>query len=897
MMNNITHISCWYSENNIPVHPLQRGKKAPLNRGWQNAPIPTIAEIKKQAPIWDRNGYGLGMRTGYPLQDGSILLVVDVDIHAGALTTEARLELHQKLSDLGLNPKEPTVITGRCPDSCHYYVASPTILAEKFGASLTLCQSHYVNNSNNPYWKIELLGKGKQVVCPPTRHPDTGNEYTLKNNNIMEIPFPLTQQIENSLTANVKPKSLMADIPSDIMNTLKRHFEPAMQSFLNDDEKVIKRLKNALEYITPDCSYEIWRNIIWAIRSHNIKNGIDIARNWSMQSPKYQSSHFDTVWNSFTLSGGIHEGTLYHIAKEYGWSAPCNKIEHQTLPDNSECPCYRVFEKTIKCGSKNYQPGVWLFVTEKDNDEGIKGTLICSPIHIESVTCDTSENNFGRLLRFINTLNNWRTWSMPMSLLSGTGESVRENLLSMGVSIRNPKLLTQYLNDILPIKKTRCTLQLGWCDNVFVLPDCTYGKHKQHEIIFQSEQKPIEEYTPKGSLDGWRDNISTLAINNPLLIIAICCALSGPLIELCHAESGGLHFYGDSSTGKTTLVQVACSVWGGEKYMRSWRATSNGIEGAATMFNGTLLALDEISECNPAEVGKIIYALGNGYGKQRATKAGTAKAITRWRTSVISSGELTVSAIIGDSGERPKAGQTVRLIDLSAQRTYGAWDDLHNFTTGSSLSEHLKNQSVTNYGHTGREFLKNLTLDEKSFSDRLHNIMGLPEFNIETMTGQAKRVAKRFALLALAGELATDYGITGWSKGTAINALANEFQSWLALQGNEPLEKQQVIEQLRSFIERYSDSCFSDKENNIPHPIIRDRAGWWQDSLSGERTYLFTSPGLQGALRGHDFRHSLDVLRSAGILKLKGTKNTAEPMKINKQTVRVYPVCFPDQLD
>lgn len=896
-MNNITHISCWYSENNIPVHPLQRGKKVPIAKGWQNAPILTLAEIKEQAPEWGRKGYGLGMRTGYPLQNGSILLVVDVDIHAGALTSEARVELHQKLSDLGLNPKEPSVITGRCPDSCHYYVASPALLAEKFGASLTLCQSRYVNNSNSPCWKIELLGKGKQVVCPPTRHPDTGKEYILKNHNITAIPFSLTQKIEHSSATNVKPKSLMADFSSDIIEALKRHFDPAMQSFFSDDETAIKRLNNALETISADCVYDTWRNVIWAIRSHNIKNGIDIARNWSMQSTKYQASHFDTVWNSFDPSGGIHEGTLYHIAKENGWSELYNKVESQTFPHSSECPCYRVFDKAIKCGGKNYQPGVWLFVTEKDNDEDIKGTLICSPIHIESVTCDISESNFGRLLKFINTLNNWRTWSMPMSLLSGTGEPVRETLLSMGVSIRNPKLLTQYLNDILPSRKTRCTLQLGWCDNVFVLPDCTYGKHKRHEIIFQSEQKPIEEYTPKGSLDGWRKSIAALAVNNPLLIIVICCALSGPLIELCHAESGGLHFYGDSSTGKTTLVQVACSVWGGDKYMRSWRATSNGIEGAATMFNGTLLALDEISECNPAEVGKIIYALGNGYGKQRASKTGAAKAITRWRTSVISSGELTVSATIGESGERPKAGQTVRLIDLSAQRTFGAWDDLHDFTTGSALSEHLKSQSVTDYGHAGREFLKNLTQDEQSFSDRLHNIMASQDFNIGIMTGQAKRVAKRFALLALAGELATDYGITGWNKGTAINALAKEFQSWLSLQGNEPLEKHQIIEQLRSFIESYSDSCFSDKENNALHPVIRDRSGWWQDSPSGERTYLFTSSGLKKALKGHDFRRSLDVLRSAGILKLKGIKNNAEPMKINKQTVRVYPICFPEYLD
>ena len=46
------------------------------------------------------------------------------------------------------------------------------------------------------------------------------------------------------------------------------------------------------------------------------------------------------------------------------------------------------------------------------------------------------------------------------------------------------------------------------------------------------------------------------------------------------------------------------------------------MEGAAALFNDGLLVLDEISECNPHDVGAIIYALGNGRGKQRAGRTG-----------------------------------------------------------------------------------------------------------------------------------------------------------------------------------------------------------------------------------------------------------------------------------
>ncbi|EHR8987746.1 DUF927 domain-containing protein [Escherichia coli] len=47
-------------------------------------------------------------------------------------------------------------------------------------------------------------------------------------------------------------------------------------------------------------------------------------------------------------------------------------------------------------------------------------------------------------------------------------------------------------------------------------------------------------------------------------------SFSGSLVSRIPGAVQGLHFYGDSSTGKTTLVQVACSVWGSPNYMRSW---------------------------------------------------------------------------------------------------------------------------------------------------------------------------------------------------------------------------------------------------------------------------------------------------------------------------------------
>ena len=109
-------------------------------------------------------------------------------------------------------------------------------------------------------------------------------------------------------------------------------------------------------------------------------------------------------------------------------------------------------------------------------------------------------------------------------------------------------------------------------------------------------------------------------------------------------------FVGDSSTGKTTIIEIACATWGRPNFRRSWRATANGMEGAAALFNDCLLALDEISECEPKEVGAIVYALGNGRGKQRANRTGNSRSVTRWRRVVLSSGEPTIGTAMAEGG-------------------------------------------------------------------------------------------------------------------------------------------------------------------------------------------------------------------------------------------------------
>ncbi|MEY4645630.1 MAG: hypothetical protein RLZZ596_2461 [Pseudomonadota bacterium] len=575
------------------------------------------------------------------------------------------------------------------------------------------------------------------------------------------------------------------------------------------------------------------------------------------------------------------------------------KLPATPFPSTNGRPRYVVLDHWIKAVDGNHRPGVYycgVKVKKNGEIEGEFNDWVCSPLHIDAVTFDGQSNNFGRLLRFKSTAGKWREWAMPMELLAGDGTQLRAELLAMGVKLDPYKArqqLPHYLQSEDPKRHIHCALQVGWCGDSFVLPDSVIGP-KSESVIFQSGERGHEEHTQAGTLEGWRDGIATKAVGNPLLMLAVSASFAGPLLQRCNIEGGGFHVVGDSSTGKTTLIEAACATWGGTGFKRSWRATANGMEGAAAMFNDCLLALDEISECDPKEVGAIVYALGNGRGKQRASRSGNAKGVMQWRCFVISSGERTIATTMQEGGHRAKAGQSMRLLDIPAAQTYGAWDALHDSTSPAAFSDAIKRTAAKHHGHAGRAFLEKLTFDRSDFCAMLEEVKATAMFATDGNEGQDKRAAARFALIGLAGELATEYGVTGWPVGAAGEAAAHGFKLWQSMRGKGNDERRQILQRVSDFIERHGDGRFSDA-NTTSDVQIRDRAGWWRDT-DGGREYLFTTDGMREATKGIDFKRALDVLQEAKALPTPGANGErARFMRIGGRGVKHYPI-DPDKL-
>jgi len=555
------------------------------------------------------------------------------------------------------------------------------------------------------------------------------------------------------------------------------------------------------------------------------------------------------------------------------------------FPSIEQRPCYVCYWDwcgPIKNGQRTRRPGVYYHTFKEGSDNqkpALYDDLVCSPLIVKALTCTDDANQlYGLFLEFRDPDGKTRKWAMPRNLLRGSCEELRGELLDQGVEIKDRAKLPDYLQWRTPKGRIISATSTGWADSgkAFVLPNRVIGSDT---VIFQSE-KASHEHMPSigGKFETWKTDVAALCEGNPVLALSVCAALTGPLLERLHRQSTGLHWYDDSSTGKTTACMVGASVWGGKDFVRTWRATANGIEGAAAAVNDTLLCLDEINEADPKQVGEIVYAVANGVGKTRANRIGAARKVQRWRVVVLSTGERTLRQQMLEGGKHMKVGQEVRLLNVPSKRTHGAFDVLHQFPDGRSLADHLKTACSRHHGHAGPLFVEKLTQHQGDMGADLDRIMKLPQF--DHPDSQAGRAAGSFALFGLAGELATDWGILPWPEGTALTAAADGYQRWLSARGKGMTEQRQILQSICDFIAKHADSRFSKKGQDAPL-VVHNRAGWWTETQEGERVYLFNAPGLREAATGYDFKRTLDALDAAGWIHDRDTGKRSKKTHID----------------
>lgn len=502
-------------------------------------------------------------------------------------------------------------------------------------------------------------------------------------------------------------------------------------------------------------------------------------------------------------------------------------------------------------------------------------TRIGSALHVIAETRDENSEKWGKLLSWKDTENIIHELNMPMSLLPQAGNPWLILLLENGyrVCIEQIRLLKLYISETTSHNLVRCVQKVGWHGENFVFPNETVGDSQEKIVLQNASSTASAMYTQRGTLDGWKE-LAGLAVGNSRLAFAVSAAFAGPLLRLSGLESGGFNFVGASSTGKSTALRMAASVLGSPAHVKSWRITDNAAEGLAVLHNDSTLLLDELGQAIARAVAEMAYMLSNGSGKGRANRDGTARMVLTWSTLFLSTGEIGLADKLAEAGQKPKAGQEVRLVDVGADAGsgMGIFEDTHGMKPGE-LANRIKDLAARDYGHAGKLFIRHIIDGGDALGTRVRE--GVTKFVLdvcpEDADGQVKRVAARFGLVAVAGTMATEAGILPWPTLEAWWAAKTLFQSWInARGGSGAAEDAAILSELLGFLQKHGQSRFQslekDKDEDDFDQLVINRAGFKEENGNGATYYILDEPWKNEIFKGFNSKYAAKIAESEGLL-------------------------------
>jgi putative DNA primase/helicase len=433
--------------------------------------------------------------------------------------------------------------------------------------------------------------------------------------------------------------------------------------------------------------------------------------------------------------------------------------------------------------------GFYHLIPSKDGDATEE--WMCSEFSVLGTGCDSAGKNWGRVVEVVDPDQSTHRLFITLAELSGPAGKVLGRLSDNGLRYPRGKVAREGILDLLDkwegANRFLVTHKKGWasptCDAFVVDSSYTLGTR---DVFFMGHTDTRSTVpSASGDIKFWKTSVAQKCVGNPILLSAVSLAFCGPLLDILEIDSFGLHLRGSSSCGKSTALNTAMSVWGGPEKMSTWRTTANALEATASNMNSTLLALDELGLVTGKDAFDAVYTLGNGQGKRRANATGNAAPSMNWRVPILSSGEITLADKIAESGQKVMTGQEVRVIDVAADiGKFGVFQNIHGATSAAAFSEELKDATKNVYGVAGHLFV-NACL---RYNDALKPIL---QRNIKAITqrllgrlaepadGPTQRVAASFALLGLAGELASKWDLTGWATGSAISAAGSLLEAWV----------------------------------------------------------------------------------------------------------------------
>ncbi|MDI3316569.1 MAG: DUF927 domain-containing protein [Bacillota bacterium] len=311
------------------------------------------------------------------------------------------------------------------------------------------------------------------------------------------------------------------------------------------------------------------------------------------------------------------------------------------------------------------------------------------------------------------------------------------------------------------------------------------------------ERRLLEGFSDGGTLDGWRDGLYRRILPYPRIRIGVYASLASPLLPLIDAGGFTVHYSGLTSTGKTTAMQVAASVWGypggpgletKPGLIAGWDATAVANEQRAVFLRHLPMYLDDSglvqgqSKQQQDVVKNTVYAVANGTGRRRGDRSGGTRATGEWALTMISTGERSVLS------DPAAGGAQVRVVELAGNvlapvEAGGAAADeaAPNAGSATELMRELRRLAGEHHGVVAAPYIRALILIDRielqqRFAKALRAVADAAGDAARTDMGS--RLAGAFAVMEVAAEILHE--VLGMDDEIPPSALRADLGRWFA---------------------------------------------------------------------------------------------------------------------
>ncbi|HHD2718501.1 TPA: DUF927 domain-containing protein [Clostridium perfringens] len=400
-----------------------------------------------------------------------------------------------------------------------------------------------------------------------------------------------------------------------------------------------------------------------------------------------------------------------------------------------------IVEKEIKVGEHFLLDKEGVYKIQKDGEK----KRIADYMVIKELITNIDTNNYKILISYITPSSEIK------EIVLNRDECINKNklldLINKGVDVTNSNsgMLAEYFR----------AFEKNFKEARNVHSELGFSKYQNKEIYklykvigeLDSTYNGDYDIKPKGNKEVYetmlREEVYGRCELEFIIVSSLSAVVLGYIGDRNSLDSLIIHLSGNSSTGKSTALKLAISLFGGTDSKKmglynTYNSTENASLSKVGGLKGVPFAIDEISLSHNKDFSKFIYALANGSEKDRLNKNSELKEKKVWLTTILSNGEKSIL----ESSKR-NAGLKVRVIEANN----------FSWSKDSENSENINKCISMNYGHIGIEFAKYI-MDkpksevEKRFEEVKKEVFKLlnEKLVLDSMT---KRRCSKYALIIL----------------------------------------------------------------------------------------------------------------------------------------------------